>query len=565
MGSTERSSGACEKIVPRMKRLFLFLLFLTTAFLSFSQQKITLQDSLRGTLSPERKCFDVQFYDLSVFVDLDNQFISGSNIIYFTTVEDFDSLQLDLDRAMRISKITDMNESSITYSRIENSVYVHFSKIQKKGTRSAIKIYYEGNPHQAINPPWDGGFVWTQDSLGRPWVAVACEGVGASLWWPCKDHPSDEPDSMRMRFEVPEQLFCASNGNLINATITKRGTKIYEWLVQYPINIYNITLNIGYYVQFSDTFERKDDTRLDLDYYVLSYNKGKAEKHFRQVKSMLHCYETLFGKYPFEKDGYAIIEAPYWGMEHQSGIAYGNEFKNNMMGRDYIIVHESGHEWWGNYLSCADHADLWIHEAFTTYGETLLIEYFYDKDLAEKYLIGQKKSIKNSEAIIGPYGVNYHYWEDSDMYYKGAWMLHTLRSSLDNDSLWFSLLLGIQNKFGGKQIGSKELIEYINAFTHFDYTSFFHQYLLYTDLPVLEYQLSRGEKKIHLKYRWVSNEKNFSLPLVINVNGEQKIKILPTAEYKTVSIPILKGVKREIDFNTNSFYIETRQIKGIKK
>jgi aminopeptidase N len=548
-----------------MKKLFLFLLFLTPILHSFSQQKITHQDSLRGGLSSERKCFDVQFYDLSVFVDVNKHFISGSNIIYFTSLEDFNLFQLDLDHGMMISKITDINDSSITYTRIENSVYVRFPRIQKKGTSSFITIHYEGLPHTAINPPWDGGFIWAHDSLDRPWVAVACEGVGASLWWPCKDHPSDEPDSMRMRFEVPEQLFCASNGNLINTSNTRRGTKIYEWLVHYPINIYNVTLNIGYYVHFSDTFVRKDSTILALDYYVLSYNKAKAEKHFQQVKSMLQCYETLFGRYPFERDGYAIIEAPYWGMEHQSGIAYGNDFKNNMMGRDYIIVHESGHEWWGNYLSCADHADLWIHESFTTYGETLLIEYFYDKETAEKYLMGQKKSIKNREAIIGPYGVNYHYWEDSDMYYKGAWMLHTLRNSMNNDSLWFSLLLGIQNKFGGKQIGSDELIEYINDFTHFNYTSFFHQYLLHTELPVLEYQLSKGERKIRLKYRWVANEENFSLPLVIKVNNGQKIKIFPASEYKTLTIPIVKGEKREINFNTNSFYIEIRHIKRDKE
>jgi aminopeptidase N len=543
-----------------MKRLFILLLFFPS-ILAFSQQKITSEDSLRGILSPERKCFDVYYYDLSITVNTAKQYITGSNSIYFKAEEDFSLFQLDLDKEMYISKITDKNDSTITYSRKGNSVFVRFREVQKKGTHSFIKIYYEGKPHKAINAPWDGGFVWTVDSLNRPWVAVACEGVGASLWWPCKDHPSDEPDSMRMRFEVPAPLFCASNGNLTNTTLTKQNTKIYEWKVSYPINIYNVTLNIGYYTHISDVYRRTDSTVLALDYYVLSYNKEKAEVHFRQVKKMLESYEFFFGKYPYEKDGYALIEAPYWGMEHQSAVAYGNQYKNNMLGFDYIIVHESGHEWWGNNISSADHADLWIHEAFTTYGEALLVEYFYNKEEAEKYLAGQKKMIKNREIIIGPYGVNYHYWKDSDMYYKGALMLHTLRNSLDNDSLWFSLLRRLQAKFGGKQISSSELIGYINTYTHFDYTTFFNQYLLHTDLPVLEYQIVKKDKKnLYLKYRWKADEKAFSLPMTITVNETQKIKVYPSADFKTLIIPIENG-RKEIDFNTNSFYIEIDSIK----
>ncbi|HWZ23509.1 MAG TPA: M1 family metallopeptidase [Cytophagaceae bacterium] len=543
-----------------MKRLFI-LLFFFPSILTFSQQKITSEDSLRGILSPERKCFDVYYYDLSITVNTAKQYITGSNSIYFTAEEDFTLFQLDLDKEMQIGKITDKNDSIITYSRKGNSVFVRFPEMQKRGIHSFIKIYYEGQPHKAINAPWDGGFVWASDSLNRPWVAVACEGVGASLWWPCKDHPSDEPDSMRMRFEVPAPLFCASNGNLTSTTLTKQNTKIYEWKVNYPINIYNVTLNIGYYSHISDTYKRTDSTTLALDYYVLSYNKEKAERHFKQVKKMLECYEVFFGKYPFEKDGYALIEAPYWGMEHQSAVAYGNRFKNNMLGFDYIIVHESGHEWWGNNISSADHADLWIHEAFTTYGEALLVEYFYNKEEAEKYLAGQKRMIKNREIIIGPYGVNYHYWKDSDMYYKGALMLHTLRNSLNNDSLWFSLLRGIQTKFAGKQISSSELIGYINTYTHFDYTSFFDQYLLHKDLPVLEYQIVKKDKKnLHLKYRWKADEKAFSLPLIITANETQKIRIYPSADFKTLVIPIEKG-RKEIDFNINSFYIEIDSIK----
>jgi aminopeptidase N len=546
-----------------MKKVFFILLFFYCSFQCFSQQqKISAEDSTRGTLSKERSCFDIHYYDLSLSVNIDKQFISGSNVIYFKVLEDFSIIQLDLFNNLSISKITDAKDSSITYVRKSNTVFVHFREMQKKNNFSFIKIYYEGQPHKAINAPWDGGFVWALDSLDRPWVSVACEGIGASLWWPCKDHPADEPDSMRMQFEVPQEFFCASNGNLIDTRATDRKTKIYEWAVHYPVNTYNITLNIGHYLHFSDTYIRKDNTFLPLDYYVLSYNIDKAKKHFAQVKPMLECYEKLFGNYPFEKDGYALIEAPYWGMEHQSAIAYGNRFKNNMMGLDYIIVHESGHEWWGNNVSVSDHADLWIHEAFTTYGETLLLECLYNTETAEKYLMGQNKLIRNREPIIGPYGVNYHYWRDSDMYYKGARMLHTLRHSIDNDSLWFALLLHLQKKFSGKQISTQELVADINNFVGYNYSSFFSQYLTCTDLPVLEYEIIKKDKKsVRLRYRWKADIKNFSLPMIVFVNDSTKIKIEPTKEFKTLSIsPDTK--KQNSIFPVNSFYVIFEQIKS---
>lgn len=545
-----------------MKKTFLVFFLLVLSFYSFSQQKkFTREDTLRGSLSAERKCFDVYFYELSIAVNPNRHFISGENKIYFTAQEDFTTLQLDLFKEISIVHITDSKNKNLSYERKGNSFFVRFGEIQKKGTQSFITVAYEGEPHTAINPPWDGGFIWTTDSLGRSWTAVACEGVGASLWWPCKDHPSDEPDSMKMHFEVPAELFCASNGNLISTQVTEKNTRIYSWKVSYPINTYNITLNIGHYIHISDGYIREDKSTLELDYYVLSYNKEKAKQHFEQVKSMLPCYEKLWGKYPFEKDGYALIESPYWGMEHQSAIAYGNRFKNNMVGLDYIIVHESGHEWWGNYLSISDHADLWIHEAFTTYGETLLLECLYNKEAAEKYLAGQKKLIRNREAIVGPSDVNYHYWMDSDMYYKGAWMLHTLRSSLDNDSLWFALLKNIQLTFGGKQIRSGELIRHINSLTKFDYTSFFRQYLYETELPELEYILTKKDSHTYkLKYRWVASVKNFSLPIVIQENNGVKKKLYPSEEFKTVLINI-DNPKAEFIFNKNAYYINLTQKK----
>ncbi|HVD98184.1 MAG TPA: M1 family metallopeptidase [Cytophagaceae bacterium] len=547
-----------------MKKFFFSLFFLICFTPCFPQQKFTLQDTLRGTLTAERKCFDVQFYDLSLAVQLNQHLLNGSNRIYFKATETFSTLQLDLYENINIRKITDEKENLLSYKRNGNAVFIQLHEPLQKNSSSFLTVYYEGEPHKAINPPWDGGFVWALDSLDRPWVSVACEGVGASLWWPCKDHPSDEPDSMRMRFEVANPLFCASNGNLISTTPTNRNTTVYEWRVHYPINTYNITLNIGAYAHLHDLYTRTDGSALDLDYYVLSFNKEKASKHFEQVKPMLACYEKLFGPYPFQKDGYALIESPYWGMEHQSAIAYGNRFKNNMVNLDYIVVHESGHEWWGNHVSASDHADLWIHEAFTTYGETLLLECEQGKDIAEKYLTGQKRLIKNREPIIGPYGVNYHYWEDSDMYYKGAWMLHTLRGSLNNDSLWFALLRNIQRTFGGQAISSSQLITYINNFTGFDYTGFFAQYLLRTDLPLFEYEVLKQDKKsVKLKFRWISEVEGFSMPLVLQTSQAAPLKIYPNSTFQTVSFPCI-DIKTCLDQLSRSFYIETRQIKSKK-
>ena len=543
-----------------MKKIFLGTLFLFTVHFSFGQSYFIQKDSLRGNLSSERSCFDVNYYALSLAIDIDNQSISGNNKIYFTVQKSFSLIQLDLNEALLIKKIINKKGDSLSFYRNKNSFFVRFNELQEQGSNSFIQIFYEGKPDIATNPPWDGGFIWTQDSLKRPWVAVACEGVGASLWWPCKDHPSDEPDSMSMRFEVSNNLFCASNGNLISTVLTERNTSIYEWKVSYPINIYNITLNIGNYIHFSDTYFRKDSTTLSLDYYVLSYNKERAKKHFEQVKKMLFCYEKLFGKYPYEKDGYALIEAPYWGMEHQSGIAYGNQYKNNMVGLDYIIVHESGHEWWGNNVSISDHADLWIHEAFTTYSETLLLECLYTKELALNYLATQKKMIKNKEPLLGPYNVNYHYWQDSDMYYKGAHMLHTLRNSIDNDSLWFSMLYAIQKHFGGKQLNSKELIDYINTYTKIDFTSFFHHYLTFTTLPILEYELIQKEDNQLLSYRWIGVEKNFSFPIHLILNNINKIKIYPSTDYKSLKLPSNNN-KKLVFFNEDDFLIELKQLK----
>ncbi|HXA01346.1 MAG TPA: M1 family aminopeptidase, partial [Cytophagaceae bacterium] len=320
-------------------------------------------------------------------------------MIRYTTVEDFDKMQVDLFAGMYIHRVMH-HGISISFKRDSNAVYIQFASTQQKGKEDSITIYYSGSPHIAANPPWDGGIVWSKDSLGRPWAAVACEAIGASVWWPCKDHLSDEPDSMSMSFIVPEGLSCISNGNL-TGVFTIPGKSIYSWMVHYPINNYNVTFYIGHYSHFNDSLKNKEGKTLGLDYYVLDYNLSKAKKHFDIVKPMLLCYENLFGPYPFYRDGYALVEAPYWGMEHQGAIAYGNHFKTDMPGLDYIIVHESAHEWWGNSLSVADHGEMWIHEAFATYSEALVIERLHNYNTSLQYLADQKLNIKNQEPILG--------------------------------------------------------------------------------------------------------------------------------------------------------------------
>ncbi len=544
-----------------MKNYLVFFILLLSQF-SFSQNQVaTFVDSLRGANTKERACFDVYYYDLSVKVNIQKKTIAGKSNVYFLTKESTSTIQLDLDSTLSILSIVNEKGSALSYKRKANAIFIVFDSSIKRGESTYVTIDYEGIPKIALDPPWEGGFIWTTDSLGKPWVGVACEGLGASSWWPCKDLSSDEPDSIRMHFEVPEALFCAANGNLEGITLTERQTKIYHWAVHYPINLYNVTLNIGDYAQFSEPYTGVDGKTISLDYYVLSYNLEKAKKHFKQVKPILTGYEKLFGPYPCPKDGYALIETPYWGMEHQSGISYGNKYVNNMIGNlDYIIVHETGHEWWGNAVSTADHGELWIHESFTTYGEALLLEHLFGKEIALQHLIKQKKAINNEEPILGPLMINYNAWQDSDMYYKGAWMLHTLRNSLNNDSLWFAMFPAIQKAFSFKQIHSAELIDFISRFLNRDYNGFFNHYLNETGLPVLEYSIQQEKKQLTLTYRWNSKQPNFDLPITIKVQPKEMI-LMPTRSFKTVKIPTKKVDVLKL-FEEGKFYVIFREVKG---
>ena len=515
---------------------FIFLIFAEASFGQFTEA-----DSVRGQLRPERTCYDVKFYDLKLDVNFDNKSINGFNKIYFNVVRGFNMLQVDLFSNMQIDSILH-GKNKLKYYRKHHAVFVDFGEMQEEDRIDSLTIYYHGTPIIAVNPPWDGGFSWNNDKNGKGWLGVSCEGIGASLWWPNKDHLSDEPDSMRMTFTVPGNLTCVSNGNLRKKTnLNDKST--FEWFVSYPINNYNVTLNVADYIHFSDTFiSAVDKEKLPLDYYVLSYNRNKAVKQFSQSKEVIRIFEKYLGKYPFWRDGYALVETPYLGMEHQGAIAYGNQFLPGYMGRypenmdeDYIILHETGHEWWGNSVSCNDHGEMWLHESFCTYMEAVYMEEKYGFESAIKYLKYQKDYIENNYPILGPLDVNFDS-KDSDMYYKGTMMLHTLRVAIDNDVLWWDIIKSFHQNNAIKNVTSADFIQHVNKKTGSDYNYFFEQYLKSAQIPELQYKVKKNKGKYTVSYKWNTEVKEFKMPVYLKINNK-KIKLEPdTKEYKKIEI-----------------------------
>jgi aminopeptidase N len=496
-------------------------------------------DSLRGSLRPQRTAYDVLFYDLNISVNPENQSISGSNTIRYQVLESVGQIQIDLFANMAISEITQQGKP-LAYVRDGNAVFITVPT-QPICSVQSLKISYSGKPQIAAKPPWDGGFVWQTDSLtGCPWVAVACEGTGASLWWPNKDHLSDEPDSMRITCRVPYGLVCISNGTLVGKRLAKNNQTEWTWAVHYPINNYNVTLNIADYTHIQDEYMSLDKQLLRLDYYVLPANADTARIHFQQVKGMLDCYERYFGKFPFWRDGYKLVEAPYWGMEHQTAVAYGNHYQNNEFGFDFIIIHESGHEYFGNSLSCADPAEMWLHESFTTYAEALYVECTHSLSRAQTYLNNQRKFIKNQHPMIGPMGVNYNQ-PDNDIYVKGAWMLHSLRHAVSNDKLWFGALKALCTKKRLSVVDTDAVIDFLTTETKTDLRPLLNQYLRQAALPVLEYQtIQKNDRETELRCRWVADSEGFNLPVKVRFGFGEWQTIYPTRKWQTV--PLLKTV-----------------------
>ena len=528
--------------------LFIIIQLLTGATIVFAQPAFNRADTLRGTLSELRSCFDVNHYDLSVTIDLSSQSISGKNIITFKATEDFQLLQLDLFENMTVAQIQFENRP-LAFTREFNAIFVQLPRLLKKGDKAQLVVYFNGKPRVAKNPPWDGGFIWTTSENKQPWIAVSCQGIGASLWWPCKDHLSDEPDSMDIHCSVPSPLVCVSNGQDRGVTNDMVGYKTYNWHVSYPINNYNVSINVGDYVHLHDVYEDETGDTLSLDYYVIRGNENKAENHFKQVKPMLACYEKFLGKYPFPDDGYALVQTPYLGMEHQGAIAYGNKFRTGYLGSDrsgqrlefdYIIVHETGHEWWGNSVTAGDIADMWIHESFCTYSEAIYVECMHGYDTAMTYVNALKESVQNNASIMGIYGVNHegHY----DMYVKGMLFLNTLRHVVNNDALWWNTIKSMSDTvFKHSATDYNQVVNYFELKTNLQLRPLFEQYVQCSELPVLEFSAKRKNRQIILRMRWNAQSKNFNMPIHIRAKGERfrfelskkwkKIVLPPTFEF----------------------------------
>ena len=555
----------------QLRLLIPFLLLLSACGPSNGQRdfyreyNFTEADTLRGMLRPERTCYDVTFYDLNIRVNIAERSIGGYVEMQYKVKDDFKTLQVDLFENMKLERVV-QDQTELTFERKHDAVFITFPKQQKAGSKGSIRMYYSGKPQTASNPPWDGGFVWETDQNGDPWVGVACEGDGASLWWPNKDHLSDEPDSMSIRISTPRPLNCVANGNL-RRIVDQGEYRRYEWFVSYPINNYNVTVNIAKYSRFSDVYTALDGDTLALDYYVLPYNVAKAKKHFAQVHKVLACYERFFDKYPFWRDGFALVETPYLGMEHQGAIAYGNKYMRGYLGGmiprdmdwDYIIVHETGHEYFGNSISCQDLSEMWIHESFTTYMEALYVECAYNYEDAVRYLASQKPYIYNREPIVGPANVNWENWEGSDHYYKGAWILHTLRHAINDDAKWFDLLKGFYRRYAMSNITTKEFVDYVKQCTARDYAPFFEQYLYHASIPTLEYQLVPQGKDLLVRFQWKADVATFDMPVMIGKKGAYRMVQPKTGGWQETVLEQLS--EAEFRVATELFYVEAEKVK----
>jgi aminopeptidase N len=519
--------------------MFKKLLFISICFLGvtsvFPQKKFTRADTLIGSITPERAWWDVTHYDLKVKVNPSEKTIEGSNTISYKVLEPKEVMQIDLQAPMKIDKIL-QDGKEILYSSEGNAHFLKLQKKQEKGKEEKITIWVSGKPIEAKRPPWDGGFTWTKNSNGKHFIATSNQGIGSSVWWPLKDHPSEEPDNgVTISVTTPKDLMDVSNGRLIKVIETDT-TKTWVWQVVNPINAYGVDINIGDYVHWGEKY-KGEKGMLDMDYYVLRENEAKAKEQFKQAPMMMKAFEHWFGPYPFYEDGYKLVEAPYLGMEHQSSVTYGNKFENGYLGRDlsgtgwglkfdFIIIHESGHEWFANNITNKDVADMWIHEGFTAYSENLYLDYFFGKKASSEYVLGTRNNISNDRPIIGVYNVDNS--GSGDMYYKGANILHTVRQLIENDEKWRSILRGLNKKFYHQTVTTRQIEEYISKESGIDLTAFWNQYLRTTKIPKVEYSIKGND----LKFRYVNTVENFDMPVIAIVNGKEEW-IFPTSEWKT--------------------------------
>jgi aminopeptidase N len=513
----------------------------------------TRQDTLRGSITKERAWWDVKRYHLDIKVNLKDSTITGSNTIKYQVVQEYNSMQVDLQNPMNIYKVT-QNGKNLEFKREGNAFFIALQEPQVKGSIKELTVFYGGKPKVAVNPPWDGGITWKKDKNGNPFIASSCQGLGASVWWPNKDHMYDEVDNMLISVNVPANLTNVSNGRLQSVKTLKDGTKTYNWYVANPINNYGVNINIGDYVTFSEKY-KGEKGNLDCTYYVLPENLEKAKKQFQDVPRMLKAFEHWFGPYPFYEDSYKLVEAPYLGMEHQSSVTYGNGYQNGYRGRDlsgtgwglkfdFIIIHESGHEWFANNITYKDIADMWIHESFTNYSESLFLEYYYGKEAGYTYVRGLRNIIDNDKPIIGTYDVNNE--GSGDMYPKGANMLHTIRQLVNNDEKWRGILRGLNSTFYHQTVTTKQIEDYLSKQAGIDLSMVFNQYLRDTRIPKLEYAVKNNQ----LSYRWTNSVTGFNMPVKVTLNGKDEL-LQPETEWKTIPV-ISDNLKVVVDPN---FYV----------
>ena len=540
--------------------IFLFIVFTIDGFSQgLMEDKLlpTRQDTLRGSITPEREWWDLTYYHLDIKVKPDKKFISGSNTVGYKVLKSNKMMQIDLQEPMKIISV-EADGKSLKFNREGNAYFIELKQKQKKNDINYIKINYEGFPKEAIRAPWDGGLSWTKDENGNHFIATSCQGLGASVWWPNKDHMYDEVDSMLISVNVPKNLTNVSNGRLRKVTEHKNDTKTFDWFVTNPINNYGVNINIGDYVSFSEVYKgEKGD--LDIDNYVLSYNLEKAKEQFKQVPMMIEAFEHWFGPYPFYEDSFKMVEVPYLGMEHQSSITYGNKYQNGYLGRDlsgsgwglkfdYIIIHEGGHEWFANNITYKDIADMWVHEGFTCYSENLYVDYFFGKEASAEYVIGTRRGISNRKPIIGQYDINRE--GSGDMYSKGANLLHTIRQLAKDDEVWRQTLRGLNKEFYHSTVTTGEIEEYISKSIEMDLSKVFDQYLRDYRVPIFEYEITNGV----LMYRWNNVIDGFDMPLEVIIDGENTL-LYPTLEFKQIPI---KSLYINVD---DDYYIFKKDLK----
>jgi len=526
----------------------------------------TRAEILRGAYGRYRSNNDLLYYHLDVRIDPEKQEISGKNSIRFRMLNDDNRIQLDLYANLRVDKIlfvepragknaADNRNAPLKYERELGAVFVDFPMTLKAGQVYTIDFYYSGTP---MTVGRFGGFTFGKDPAGRHWIFTACEGEGASIWWPNKDQWRDEVESMRLSVTIPNNLVDVSNGKFLGKTDLKDGYTRWDWLIHYPINNYNVSVNIGTYVHFLDKLGD-----LDLDFYTLPENLAKARNQFAQAKGMLKAFQHYFGPYPFKKDGYKLIEAPYSGMEHQSAVTYGNHFANGYLERDwtgvgisprfdFIIIHESGHEWFGNSISARDTSDMWIHEGWTTYLECLYVEFMYGKEDGLKYANGYKSKVMNREPIVATRGINAT--PPQDQYFKGALFLNTLRSVVGNDRRWFAMLRHFYQRFKYQNIMTEDVVEFFNRETGKNLTPIFDQYLRVTALPVLELKFDDAAGLV--SYRWKVDEPLFAMPIHVGAKDRWQL-VYPTTEWQTIESRLKKD---EFEVATDLYFVNVKKM-----